>query len=259
MSWYAAHSVCYWCFLDGNQDSYLIWESVHLVRASSLDEARSTAIAYGKREETSPESTTSKVDGRPAFLKYAGVRQISQMSDTADGIRHGTLLSCCHVLPKSERDFLALLRSEAAEVLLSPARFHDIPDLERPSQHTRQWLSAHNIMVIERQPMASHACLEMAILIGATPQDDINALAKQEGLRYARSSIGSAVLRFAGTRKIISCKTPEGDDCISPNPPIEGSEISFSMYSVSTIGELDLLLSGQGTDVNYEDESANDD
>lgn len=47
MSWYAAHIIQYWKFLDGVQDSYPLYENIVLIQAEVADEAWEKANQIG--------------------------------------------------------------------------------------------------------------------------------------------------------------------------------------------------------------------
>jgi hypothetical protein len=79
MSWYCAHAIFYFELRDEPQDSYLIWENVYLVEASSDEEALSKAEKYAKTEEASG-SDTLTLNDKPCRYKLAGIRKLITVS-----------------------------------------------------------------------------------------------------------------------------------------------------------------------------------
>ena len=75
MSWYAAHLIMYFKFLDGVQSNYTIWENVILIRANTDEEAYEKAKRKGVESEDGSSLTLENND-RPVTLTFAGVRKI---------------------------------------------------------------------------------------------------------------------------------------------------------------------------------------
>lgn len=120
-NWYVAHLVCCWSFLDGRQDLFSIWESVYLISAIDLDEAKQKANQYGRAEEIPPrEEDPMTIEGRPVYLKYAGIRKISKIECSDHGPNTGTVLSQFKLRPIDDVDYRALLKGDEADIVLYP-------------------------------------------------------------------------------------------------------------------------------------------
>jgi hypothetical protein len=108
MTWYAAHSIMYVKFEDGNQDKYPIWENIILIEASSDDEAWDKAEIRAKSDET-PETSDMTWEDRPAKFVLAGVRKLVScmdkeiLLDEEHGPTHGTEITYSQMeLPDSD-------------------------------------------------------------------------------------------------------------------------------------------------------------
>jgi hypothetical protein len=266
MNWYSAHNICYWVFRDGIQDSFPIWESVHLISAQTLTEAKLKAEQYGKNEELGPELSTSTVDGRPAYLKYAGVRGLSKIDCPDIGPREGSFLFGFGVTSRSSQDVGALLHGKEVDVTLSDVHF-EVTNVHQTQQQNSDaamdWFTAHNLMVAEapHTHLANSIYLETGILIAASdPEADLEAMAHEQGAiwqdKLSVEVLGKLTqLRFVGVRKIISCRSRAYAECTGINRLEDGTEVSFSMYSVPAEELLDALLVGRlPIDVTYADE-----
>ena len=83
MTWYAAHSIMYVKFKDGNQDKYPIWENIILIEASSSDEAWDKAEIRAREDEDEDENPRGESfwEGRPFKFVFAGIRKLVSCMD----------------------------------------------------------------------------------------------------------------------------------------------------------------------------------
>lgn len=75
MRWYVAHAILYFRLKSGKQTRYRIHENLHLVRASSFEDAR----AKGERvaaQAAGDDMGTLTYDGEPVEYVFAGIRKI---------------------------------------------------------------------------------------------------------------------------------------------------------------------------------------
>lgn len=123
MPWYAAHTLEYARFDDGNQDRYVIYENILLIKAASIDDARVEAERIARAESNTSPVT---VDGRSAQIVFAGIRKFVECQDTvtADFERanepfhpmHGTEVSYSRLIVENGEEFQKLLAGEPALV-----------------------------------------------------------------------------------------------------------------------------------------------
>lgn len=128
MTWYAAHIVQYWKFLDGNQDSYPLYENIVLIEANDTDAAWEKAKQIGDNVYNDNEgSSTATYNDRPAALVFAGIRKLvecenmsSEGLDRADaGFRptHGTEITYSEMEVDSRDALDKLLKGEQVSVM----------------------------------------------------------------------------------------------------------------------------------------------
>jgi len=127
------------------------------------------------------------------------------------------------------------------------------------------WYSAHNIMVVNYLDETENpgASVEMVVLIEADEKrDDLTECARRESLKFEslpEFTFGGkkATLKYAGTRKIISCRGFDYEHLCGPEPPGDATEVCFSKYSVDSENEFLSLLSGvHPAEVTYANECA---
>jgi hypothetical protein len=111
MTWYAAHSITYVKFKDGNQDKYPIWENIILIEALSNSEAWDKAIARAKEDEDKEESDLLWGD-RPAIFVFAGIRKIVLCVDAEERPNHGTEITYSQMEIDSLESLSKFLRGE---------------------------------------------------------------------------------------------------------------------------------------------------
>lgn len=111
------------------------------------------------------------------------------------------------------------------------------------------WYSAHNIMKVQYidPSSAPDDCIEMIILIYSNEDtDDLTDLARKSATRFNGSPLlidgRPAILSYAGTRKIVSCSAVDWGTLSGPEPPSDGTEVSFSKYSVDSNDDFQALL-----------------
>jgi hypothetical protein len=115
MTWYAAHSIMYVRFKDGNQDKYPIWENVILIEASSDDEAWDKAKIRAKEDEDE-KGSESFWDDRPAMIIFAGIRKIVLCLDPEDRPTHGTEITYSQMELDSFDSLSKFLKGEEVSV-----------------------------------------------------------------------------------------------------------------------------------------------
>jgi hypothetical protein len=89
VEWYAAHVVMAVEFRDGNRDRVPVFENIFLVQAAPHQEAQKEGALLGKGEEGDSEGSFMW-DGRPAFLRFAGIRKTTLCADPELPPKNGT-------------------------------------------------------------------------------------------------------------------------------------------------------------------------
>lgn len=79
MAWYCAHAILYVKFKDGRQDSFTVWENVHLIAAADGKEAHAKATQVARLAEGDCDGTFTW-EHRPAEWVFAGIRKIIGVS-----------------------------------------------------------------------------------------------------------------------------------------------------------------------------------
>lgn len=217
-----------------------------------MERAREQSIRYGRREEMSPDEAGVIAKQRPAFLKYAGIRKVEEVRCASSGPEHGTLVTSFGIEPQTPKDFRRLIDCESATVTLFPCavEIHDAPS-DEPSELFREktchWYGAHNIFRIE-DGVQPHRCLETVVLLALDEESiDLDAAAQKQGLRWQQklriiSKKRVHQVRYVGTRKIISCSNIEKDNEDGRSDPDDGTEVSFSKYTLLSEEQLSALL-----------------
>lgn len=123
MAWYCAHAIFYFELKDEPQDSYVMWENVYLVEASTDDEARTKAEEYAKTEEADS-SDTLTLNDKPCRYKFAGIRKLITVSyiekapDKPDDVPvSGAEVTYSEFEVDTLEEVLKLARGEFVEVL----------------------------------------------------------------------------------------------------------------------------------------------
>jgi hypothetical protein len=113
MPWYAASAIMLVKFKDGNQDSYPVWENVHLIQAASPEEAEEKATKRAKNDE-GDHSGTFTWNERPARWDFAGLRKLVTVSnnDFADKELDGAEVTFSEFEVKTEGDLASLVNGE---------------------------------------------------------------------------------------------------------------------------------------------------
>ena len=115
------------------------------------------------------------------------------------------------------------------------------------------WFAAHVIMYITwndgEQPHVP--VWENLVLIEAPTSEDAERKAEAVGRLSEGDSDGTLIWdgrparwNFAGVRKVIACDS-------SDVPPTDGTEVSYSEFSLASIGDLERLVGGAETELRY--------
>lgn len=115
MSWYAASAIMFVKYKDGNQNNYPIWENVHLIEASTPEEAEEKAIKRAKEDE-GDSSGSFKWEERPATWVFAGLRKLLTV-DLEGREFDGAEITFSEFEVSTEVDLLALVNGEDVKVL----------------------------------------------------------------------------------------------------------------------------------------------
>jgi uncharacterized protein DUF4288 len=118
MRWYAAHVIIYFKRKKGPQKRFLVWENIVLVRAKTSDEAWEKAERLGRLEESADDGTT-RIDGHPCHLVFAGVRKVTECLDPENRPTDGTEVSYNELAVPSEAAVRRLVAGKkvVAEIL----------------------------------------------------------------------------------------------------------------------------------------------
>jgi hypothetical protein len=82
MTWYAAHMIQYFKKKQGVQKSYLVWENVVLIEATTPTEAWQIARQIGEEEYGDDGDESLKIDGEPAVSVFGGIRKLIECMPT---------------------------------------------------------------------------------------------------------------------------------------------------------------------------------
>ena len=93
-------------------DTISIWENLHLIKTQSEEEAWKEAEAIGKSSEVYDGFCC---DGRPAQLKFAGIRKLHSLEGLA--MKSRVELSAMQIELATEADLKRLLLGESVAVL----------------------------------------------------------------------------------------------------------------------------------------------
>lgn len=117
MPWYSASAIMFVQFKDGKQDSYSVWENVHLLQASNREEAEERAIKRAKDDE-GDSSGTFMWEERPAVWVFAGLRKLITVShpDLDDNELDGAEVTFSAFEVETEADLTALVNGEDVNV-----------------------------------------------------------------------------------------------------------------------------------------------
>ena len=118
MPWYAASAIMFVKFKDGNQDTYPVWENVHLIEATTPEEAEEKAIRRA-REEEGDDSGSFTWNKKPATWVFAGLRKLLSVShpDLDDNELDGAEVTFSEFEVTTEADLDALVNGEDVKVL----------------------------------------------------------------------------------------------------------------------------------------------
>ncbi len=116
MTWYAANSIMYTEFKDGNQDYYPIYENIILIQAQNEKEAYTKAKERAKKDE-GDSSGTYLYDDRPANIVYAGIRKITKCDDSDSPPANGTEITYSELEVDSEDQLSKLINGDPVTVL----------------------------------------------------------------------------------------------------------------------------------------------
>lgn len=125
MTWYAAHIILWTKFLDGNQDTYPVWENVVLINAPTSDEAFTIADRNGHAEAQVSVDSRYTYNNRPAIWVYAGVRKLNECIEHFDpealapgGMEeHGTEVTYSSFILEDELALQKLLANRDVKIL----------------------------------------------------------------------------------------------------------------------------------------------
>jgi hypothetical protein len=121
------------------------------------------------------------------------------------------------------------------------------------------WYAAHIVMVqrfVDGAAQDEFGVYENVYLVCADTEEE--AFGKAEAIGRSKATVGGdqtwcgrpTKWEYAGIRKLILCgtMTERGE-----GPPKEGDEITYSQFTVSSEGDLDLLTQGESVAVQYEE------
>ncbi|MRR55060.1 MAG: DUF4288 domain-containing protein [Deltaproteobacteria bacterium] len=118
MPWFAASAIMFVKYKDGKQNGYPVWENVHLIEATTPEEAEQKAIKRAKEDEG--DSSGSFVwNDRPATWMFAGIRKILAVShpDLNGTQFDGAEVTFSEFEVTTEADLNALVNGEDVRIL----------------------------------------------------------------------------------------------------------------------------------------------
>lgn len=116
MTWYAAHTIIYIKFKDGNQDRYPVYENIILIEAKTVEEAFEKAAEVAKNQEGDSQGSLT-YDDRPATHVFAGIRKLINCEDDKDRPNDGTEITYSEFEVESEEAFSKLVNGYPVTVL----------------------------------------------------------------------------------------------------------------------------------------------
>lgn len=117
MPWYAASAIMFVKYKDANQDTYPVWENVHLIEATTPEEAEEKAIRRAKENEGDA-SGSFFWNERPATWVFAGLRKLLTVSlpDSGKNELDGAEVTFSEFVVTTEADLNALVNGEDVQV-----------------------------------------------------------------------------------------------------------------------------------------------
>ena len=115
MKWFGAHCLMLVEFLDGNQDSFFLWENILLISADTPEEAAGKASDLSRQQEGRQTNFTR--EGRPAKVVFAGLRKVVSCDVPDDGRLDGMEVSYNELIVSNRSDLVKLCRGEEVCVL----------------------------------------------------------------------------------------------------------------------------------------------
>jgi hypothetical protein len=103
----------------GEQNDYLVWEHIYLIRAESPDHARDRGVLRAEQDETDSQGTLI-VNDRPARLRFLGIRKVVECQDLdpQSGLPvDGTELSYSEFQVPNSMELTKLMTGESATVV----------------------------------------------------------------------------------------------------------------------------------------------
>lgn len=116
MTWYAAHTIIYTKFKDGNQDRYPVYENIILIEAKTVEEAFEKAAKEGKDQEGDSQGSLTW-DDRPATHVFAGIRKLISCVDKENRPNDGTEVTYSQLEVESEEALSKLVNGDPVTVL----------------------------------------------------------------------------------------------------------------------------------------------
>jgi hypothetical protein len=125
MNWYAVHAIMYMECLEGEQDSYDIYENIFLIHAADFDEAEAKGIRRAKEDESSGSSEDGQTwNNRPARTVFAGLRKVLCMNGEEQP-GDGTELSYSLLTVLTKEDVRKLAADEPVDVTYQDSKPYD--------------------------------------------------------------------------------------------------------------------------------------
>ena len=126
MSWYVAHAILYFEADPASTDPISVLENVYLIEAEDEETARLKAEERG-RAECGNAHGTLKYKGRPAELRYGGLRKLTTPIRRAEGmvrspdipndsLEDGTEVTYSRLVVSSRQDLEALVAGQPVSV-----------------------------------------------------------------------------------------------------------------------------------------------
>ena len=116
MTWYAAHTVMYIKFKDGNQNSYPVWENIILIQAENDEQAYLKAEQRAKKDEGDSQNTFTH-NNRPATWVFAGIRRLVECVNSNQQPTNGTEITYLELEIDTAEQFKQFINGEPSPVL----------------------------------------------------------------------------------------------------------------------------------------------
>lgn len=110
MTWFTAHIVMSFQFIDGPQDVYSVWENIVLIKADTKKIAFAKAQKIGFENEEFSGDTT--LNDRPVHIVFSGIRKLVTFEDPDSEPVDGLEISYSEFEMKDQKSFEKFIKGK---------------------------------------------------------------------------------------------------------------------------------------------------